>query len=238
MINTIIDLAIILIGFAVFNFLLSLIFKRNDIADVAWGMGFIIVCAYSYYQFDLTSTSITLYLMIVIWGLRLSIYLGIRNSQKSEDFRYKQWRKEWGDHFYWRSFLQVYLLQMLILLVIALPVIISGFYSVPHDLTVLQWIAITGFAFGFCWEAIADYQLYKFKRKHKEGVMTKGLWKYSRHPNYFGEIVIWWSIFLFVVQVENGIWALVSPLLVTYLLVKVSGVPMLEKKYDENSDYR
>lgn len=224
--------------YASFWFALSIIFKRNDIADIAWGIGYILLCAYLFWTQSVTDLSVLMYVLVTCWGLRLSLHIGIRNSKKSEDFRYNNWRKEWGKSFYLRSFLQVYLLQVVILIVVSMPLIlvaefgsniING-YSIALSII---WLI------GFMWQAIADYQLTQFKkhRTDKEQVLQTGLWKYSRHPNYFGEILMWWSIGLIAVPLAWGWIALISPFLISYLLLNVSGVPMLEKRYEGNAAF-
>ncbi|MEO9964188.1 MAG: DUF1295 domain-containing protein [Reichenbachiella sp.] len=231
-------LLILLMSFALINYGIALVLKRNDVADVSWGIGFILVCLYFYISGSTSPLALLVYLLVVLWGFRLSFYIGIRNSKKEEDFRYKKWRMQWGKHFYWRSLLQVFVLQMLILLVISSPIIVAAIAEESAYLSLLQVIGIVGWIAGFMWQAIADYQLSAFKRKNTGKVLSSGLWKYSRHPNYFGEIVMWWSLFLMVLEIEHGIWAIISPVLITYLLTSVSGVPMLEEKYKTNDEYR
>lgn len=237
MIVVLLDVALLLFIFGSLNFTLSIFLKRNDVADIGWGLGFIIVCLYCLLNLPLSSITWTVCSLVTLWGLRLSIYLIFRNRKKGEDFRYNNWRQEWGRSFYWRSFLQVFMLQMVILLIISLPIIYTGVYSSGLPLNTIQKASITLWIFGFLWQAIADHQLYMFKKNHPGEIMTSGLWKYSRHPNYFGEIVMWWSIFFMVMSIENGYYTIISPMLITYLLVKVSGVPMLESKYADNLDY-
>lgn len=224
--------------YASFWFVLSIIFKRNDIADIAWGIGYILLCGYLLWTQEVNDLAILMYALVTLWGLRLSLHIGIRNSKKSEDFRYNNWRKEWGNAFYLRSFLQVYLLQVVILLVVSTPlVIVSQFGS--NILNVYSITLSILWFVGFMWQAVADNQLAQFKkhRTDKEQVLQTGLWKYSRHPNYFGEILMWWSIGLIAVPLEWGWIALISPFLISYLLLNVSGVPMLEKRYEGNAAF-
>ena len=129
MIDIIIELVLILLAFAITNFVIAILLKRNDIADIAWGLGFVLVSGYLFISLSSSFLATTLHVMVLLWGLRLSIYLGIRNSQKEEDFRYKNWRKEWGDMFYIKSFLQVFLLQTLILFIISLPIILFSYFQ-------------------------------------------------------------------------------------------------------------
>ncbi|MEM6525142.1 MAG: DUF1295 domain-containing protein [Bacteroidota bacterium] len=238
MISAILDVGIILSIFSVFNFILSIILKRNDVADVGWGIGFVLVCIYSMVQFVVTPLTVIFYAMVITWGSRLAIHIGIRNSKKTEDFRYRQWRDDWRNTFYWRSFLQVYLLQMAILLIVALPILVLGVYTTEEQISIWHWIIAAPWLIGFLWESIADYQLAQFKTKRVGKIMSSGLWQFSRHPNYFGEVVMWWALFLYVFITHQVYYLLVSPLLLTYLLLRVSGIPMLEEKYKNDMEYR
>lgn len=238
MISLYLTLSLILLGYATLWFIISLIIRRNDVADIAWGLGYIALSAYCYSTFTQHTTALVIYALVTLWGLRLSVHIGIRNAGKSEDFRYKKWREEWGRSFYWRSYLQVYLLQAFFLLIISTPIIMVAMSeSIGWHCTSFAGIAL--WCVGFYWQAVGDYQLARFRKhkKYKDEIMQRGLWRYSRHPNYFGEIVMWWAIFLVVLPLEYGIYALVSPVLITWLLVSVSGVPMLEKKYEGNADF-
>ena len=226
-------------AWVVFWYLLSILINRNDFVDVAWGLGFI------YITFWLTidnSSLVIQYLangLVAIWGLRLALYLFFRNRKKKEDYRYKQWREDWGKWFYIRSFLQVYVLQTVLMLVIALPLI----YVSVLDVKKFNWLSLLGAVIwfvGFYWQAVGDYQKGQFKKdsKNKGKLMTEGLWSKSRHPNYFGEILMWWGVWLVLVPYPFGWIAVISPITITYLLLKVSGVPMLEAKQRKHPDFK
>lgn len=221
-------------------FLLALKIKRNDIADIAWGLGFIVIattCLYFFPPID-TLQYITTGL-VCFWGLRLSFHVWQRNRSKPEDARYAAWRKEWGKWLTVRTFLQVFMLQGLLMIIVAIPVIlINAQGRVPYN--ILQSIGVVVWWFGFWFESTADTQLKEFlaKRKSSEDVMQTGLWYYSRHPNYFGEAVQWWGIGLMATTVTNGMWGLIGPIVITFLLTRVSGIPMLEKRYDKNKAYQ
>ncbi len=229
---------IILFIYATGWFIAAIIKKRNDIADIAWGIGYIIICGYLFYTYSAPPVIILLYTLVTVWGLRLSLYIYTRNKNKTEDFRYKQWREEWGKSFYWRSYLQVFLLQGLILLIILSPVIHAA-VEVSGSWNIFTWIGLICWLIGFYFQALADRQLAVFKKQSKnEGaIMQTGLWKYSRHPNYFGEILMWWGIFIITIPFDNSFYFILSPLTITLLLVFVSGIPMLEKKYKYNPDF-
>lgn len=230
--------AIGILLYASICFIIALILKRNDIADVAWGLGYVAIILICLQQFSFKPISLLISCLIALWAIRLSWYIGTRNKGKQEDFRYAQWRKDWGKHFYWRTYLQVFVLQGFFLLIIAAPIFIS---FADSSKTSLNWVIYLGAVLwlkGFLLQAIADYQMSKF-RKHKQPgqIMNTGLWKYSRHPNYFGEILMWWGLWLIVLPLPFGWLGIISPMTITYLLAFVSGVPMLEKKYIGNSAY-
>lgn len=222
-------------------FALAFVKKDNGIADVAWGLGFVLIACFLYSQSDNTSArQILINLMVAAWGLRLAVYIFIRNkAKKGEDFRYKNWRKEWGDNWIWRSFLQVFMLQGGIMLLVSLPIMAVN-YDSHSPLHFLDFIAIVLFIIGLYFESVADYQLYQFKKDpaNKGKIMTTGLWQYSRHPNYFGEMLLWWGIYLLAISTNYWLIALISPILLTYLLTRVSGVPMLENRYKNDPDYQ
>jgi steroid 5-alpha reductase family enzyme len=220
-------------------FLVALVIKNNSIVDIAWGIGFICVALVTFF-FDegMTNRSILLTALVSVWGIRLAIHVGLRNRGKPEDFRYAQWRKKWGKWFVPRSYLQIFLLQGILLLIISYPVVLVNRSQGP-GLTLVDLIGVLIWCAGFVFESVGDYQLVRFKRnpENKGKIMTIGLWKYSRHPNYFGEALLWWGIFIIALSVENGWTAIISPLLITFLLLRVSGVTMLEKKYIGNDAY-
>ena len=231
------NLLLLAFGYATFWFIVSLILKRNDIADVAWGLGYVLLCVYLYFNSEQSELSTLVYSLVCLWGIRLSLHIGFRNAKKTEDFRYKKWREEWGKAFYWRSFLQVYLLQVIILLVISSPVSLVAY--VGGEISWVTYMALPFWFVGFFFQAVGDYQLKQFKKKRssKDEVLQTGLWKYSRHPNYFGEILMWWALAVMVLPINFGWLAFISPVLITFLLLKVSGVPMLEKRYEGNADF-
>ena len=239
MITVFTDIALLLLVYATVWYVVALVLKRNDVADIAWGLGFCVVCLYLFFTQPHTPVALVLYGMVLAWGLRLSIHIFIRNKYTGEDFRYRQWRESWGKTFYWRSYLQVFLLQAFILFVIVSPVVWVA-TAAHYQWTVLTYAGLLLWLLGWVYQSVADYQLRQFVRYRKVqgAIMQEGLWKYSRHPNYFGEILMWWAIFLMATPVTGGWWFIISPLTITFLLSKVSGVPMLEKKYDNNPQFQ
>ena len=217
-------------------FTIAQIKKDNSIVDIAWGPGFILV---SILTFSMSQKfmfrQILVLALVVLWGTRLALHITVRKRGRGEDFRYAQWRRDWGKWFFLRSLFQIFMLQGIILLVIAYPIILIN-HSSRGGIIILDIIGALVWLTGFSFEAIGDYQLLKFKRhpENKGKIITQGLWKYTRHPNYFGETLIWWGIFLIALSVRNGWTAVLSPLLITFLLLRVSGITMLEKKYTGN----
>ncbi len=212
--------------------------KRNDVADIAWGIGYIILCVYLFINYPASPVLMVLYALVTAWGLRLSLHIYSRNKNKTEDFRYKAWRDAWGKYFYLRSYLQVFLLQGIFLLIIISPVIYAA-VAPAVTWNIFTWVGLCGWMIGFYFQAVADWQLKVFKsnQKNKGVIIQTGLWKYSRHPNYFGEILMWWSIFIITIPFTNSFYFIISPLTITLLLVFVSGIPMLEKKYIGNAAF-
>lgn len=221
-------------------FALALAVKKNDIVDVAWGLGFILIAALSltlvpgYHPRRLLVS-----LLVLVWGMRLAGYIYLRNRGKKEDFRYAKWRKDWGRNWVLRSYLQVFLLQGFFMLTIAYPVFIYRGGSAPG----WNWLDLIGLLVwltGFFFEAVGDAQLRRFKldSTNKGMIMDRGLWRYTRHPNYFGESAMWWGIFLISLSYPLGWTAIFSPVIITFLLLRVSGIPLLEKKYQTDPAYR
>jgi steroid 5-alpha reductase family enzyme len=218
-------------------FWISVYKNRNDIADIAWGLGYILICSYLYLTQENGSLACLIFALICIWGIRLSIHIFLRNRNKPEDFRYMKWRNEWGDNFLIRSYLQVFLLQGLLLLVVICPVFLVA-TSPQAEITSFSILGALVWSIGFLFQAVGDYQLAIFLKSKTKGVLQSGLWKYSRHPNYFGEIAMWWGIFICILPLENSLYFIISPVTITYLLVYVSGVPMLENKQKNNPEYQ
>lgn len=220
-------------------FVISLILKRNDIADIAWGAGIFIVGLVNHLFYATNTVLQVVLLLVLIWAVRLAVRIHLRNQGKGEDFRYKAWRDSWGKWFYLRSYLQVYLLQGFLMIVVGYGMIHASAFGSSATLGALGILGIVVWVVGFFFEAIGDYQLDKFiKNPENRGrIMQTGLWKYTRHPNYFGEVTMWWGIWLLVAAMPYSWVALISPLVITLLILKVSGIPMLEKQYQGNEAF-
>jgi steroid 5-alpha reductase family enzyme len=232
-------LAVLLFGYMSLWFVVSLVMRRNDVADVAWGLGFILMAWTSFFLGGhMDMRGIVVCILVSIWGSRLAWHIYTRNKGKTEDYRYLAWRKEWGAWFYVRSYAQVYLLQGFLLFLIVSPVLVIN-RSVDVS---FGWVGLLGVAvwlWGFLFEVVGDAQLAQFIKDpaHKGKLMQSGLWAYTRHPNYFGEVTLWWGVWLIALAVSGGVYAVIGPLTITILILKVSGVPMLEKKMEENPDF-
>lgn len=213
--------------------------KNNAVVDVAWGLGFVLIAWLNSLVLGIgTFSRLIMLLLISVWGLRLSYHIFKRNHKKPEDFRYQQMRAKWKGNQALNALLKVYLLQGAIMYVVALPIMFV-FSTNIGGLTLLSTFAILLWVVGFVFEAVGDWQLKQFVSQptNKGKIMTTGLWAYTRHPNYFGEAVMWWAIGMLALVHPIGIIALVSPMLITYLLRFVSGVPLLEKKYANNPEF-
>lgn len=207
--------------------LISLKLKRNDIADVAWGLGFILVAFYSLINWQTTKALIS-FILIFIWGMRLAIHIYQRNKNKKEDKRYQKFKDN--------PYLKVFLTQGFLMWLISWPIInISKNLNWLNLLGVLVWIV------GFYFESRADKELSDFlKEKNNKGkILQSGLWSLSRHPNYFGEVTMWWGIWILNLSIStlSNWWTIVGPLTITFLILKVSGVPLLEKRYEGNKEF-
>ncbi|NIM91588.1 MAG: DUF1295 domain-containing protein [Candidatus Aminicenantes bacterium] len=239
MINFILNSAIAIFLYMILIFMLALLKKDNSVVDIAWGIGFIMVSLLTFFLHKgFFFRQVLVVVLVMIWGIRLATHIAVRNRGRGEDFRYAQWRKDWGKWFLLRSFFHIFMLQGLLLLIIAYPILLIN-HSSGSGITFLDIMGIILWLVGFFFEAAGDYQLLKFKQaeENRGKIMTQGVWQYTRHPNYFGETMIWWGIFCIALPVQNGWTAIISPLLITFLLLRVSGVIMLEKKYAKNKEY-
>ena len=230
---------IVLLIYMTAIFGLALWLKDNSIVDVAYGLAFVLTCSAAFLVYgDGHPRQWLAVSLITIWGLRLACHIFLRKQGEGEDFRYRQWREEWGDTFIWRSFLQIFMLQGAVIFLVALPALLV-IASPGEKLGAFDGAGLLVWLIGFGFEAIGDWQLLAFKRKPENHgkIIQSGLWNYSRHPNYFGEALLWWGLFLIALEVPYGAVAVLSPLLIDFLLLKVSGIPMLEAKYQNNPEF-
>ena len=222
--------AVILMMFI--GWLLSLVLKNVTVVDSLWGLGFVMI---AWATFFLTEGFFVRKLLIAFpvtfWGVRLSIYLTWRNWGKGEDPRYGLWREKSGRHFWVVSLFKVFLLQALFLWAISISTQYGMASKTPEMITWLDWCGLILWGVGFMFESLGDWQLAAFKSDpaNKGKVMDQGLWAYTRHPNYFGECLVWWGIFLMAFSTPNSWWTVLSPLIITSVLLKMTGIPLTEK---------
>ncbi|HXV26570.1 MAG TPA: DUF1295 domain-containing protein [Candidatus Paceibacterota bacterium] len=230
-------LAVFLFMFVMF--LYALVRRNNGLADVAWGIGFVVAAlAVLWFNTDIVLRQLLVTALVSIWGVRLALHVWLRIKGNDEDWRYARWRRTWGEHWLIRSFLQVFMLQGFLMLVISLPVLYVNAFGGPSlggwDLAgAAVWVV------GFIWESVSDHQLARFKKnpENRGRVLQSGLWRYSRHPNYFGEVCMWWGLWLIASAVPGGWATFIGPGVLTFLIIRISGVALLERHFAANPEY-
>ena len=229
--------AIIIASYFIIWFILASILKNASVVDIGWGFGFVLVSWIIFFQ-SVTVVTIMTTIFVSLWGLRLTYHVFKRNHGKPEDFRYAKFRKEWGKFYHVRSFFQLFMFQALIMFLVSVAFIYI-YRSPSIESILLIVIGAVIWAAGFLIEMIADLQLKNFtsSKDNKGKIINTGLWKYSRHPNYFGESVVWWGIFFIAIGVGAPWFSIISPLTITLIIRFVSGVPMLEKRIAKKEGY-
>lgn len=220
-----------------FYFLLA-VWRRNfGLVDVAWGQGFILISLVSYfYHFNSMKNALIL-LLVLCWGLRLSFYLLSRNWKTEEDHRYQDLRKDWGNHPNLHAYFKVFIFQGVMMLLISLP-ITAGMAQAEQELSFINKMGVGIFFVGWLFESFADSYLkrYKGKPENKGTICMSGPWNLCRFPNYFGEITLWYGIYLVCVNGSTW-WTIIGPVLINLFILKVSGIPLLEKRYVARPEY-
>ena len=226
-----IDFAVVVL-FMTALWIYSVRLTNVSIVDSFWGAGFVLQ---TWVYFALTPDGFSLRkfilcILVTIWGLRLSLHIYRRNHGKPEDFRYQEFRRRYGAKYWWFSFFQVFLLQGVLMFIIGAPLLLAQISPTPNTLTLLDVIGVVVWIVGFYFESVGDAQLARFKSNpgNKGKLLNTGLWAYTRHPNYFGDAAQWWGYYLIALG-AGGWWTIFSPILMTLMLVKVSGVGLLEK---------
>lgn len=213
--------------------------KKNDLSviDTVWGLGFIALAFMGNLLSGFSNPrEILIFVMVLLWGLRLSFFIHSRNKGKPEDFRYTQMRNNWGENANRIAYFKVYLLQFVLMLLVGLP-LFAVHFSLFTEFLFLDYLGIGLWLTGLIWESVADYQKSAFKKTHHEKICDVGLWFYSRHPNYFGEVLVWWGIGAVSLMSRNS-WGILGALFINYLLLKVTGVPLVEARHDKNPEYQ
>ena len=223
---------------------ISVAYRNVTLVDSLWGLGFVLIAWLTFFLSDgYGGRKILIAILVTLWGLRLSLYLSWRNWGKGEDPRYGTWRIKSGERFWLVSLFKVFILQALFLWVISLALQIGQLAETPRSFTWLDASGIIVWAIGFTFESLGDWQLARFKSDpaSKGRVMDRGLWAYTRHPNYFGEFLVWWGIFLITLSTPNSWWTIISPIIITAVLLKMTGIPLTEQELVKNrpgySDY-
>jgi steroid 5-alpha reductase family enzyme len=224
--------AVAVVALMVGAWLLSLALRDASVVDTVWGLGFVLVAGVALaIGPGVSARRLLVFGLVAVWGLRLAMHVFRRNRGKGEDFRYQAFRARWGARFWWVSLFTVFLLQGAIMFVVSAPVQAAGAGRTPASLGVLDALGAAVWLIGFLFESIGDVQLARFKADpaNRGMVMDTGLWRYTRHPNYFGDATLWWGIGLVGLAVPWGWLALIGPAVMTFMLVRVSGVAMLER---------
>lgn len=227
----IVSLALILSGMTLL-WLVSIVLKNVSIVDLFWGLGFVVSAFFYFLMTDEASPrKIVLLGLVTVWGLRLSIYLTWRNAGKGEDFRYREFRRKYGEkNYWWISYFQTFLLQGVLMWLISAPLLGIQYVTPQKELSLLDYSGILVWFVGFVFEAGGDWQLARFRADpaNKGNVLSTGFWKFTRHPNYFGDSAVWWGYGLLCLGAGSFLPVLGS-VLMTLLIIKVSGVALLEK---------
>jgi len=226
--------SLIAVGFMSLLFALSQRLKRLDIVDIAWGGAFIIIAISSLILGNKGWLQLLVTSMVVVWGLRLSLSILRRFLRsKSEDPRYAEMRKQWKGSESVNAYFRIFIVQAILALIISASVIAV---NLSEEAVFGGWVIMGAgmWVIGFLFESIGDRQLriHLANPKNKGILMTSGLWQYTRHPNYFGEAVQWWGIFLLALSVRFGWVTIVAPLTITILLLFISGIPLTEKRFE------
>jgi len=223
--------AMLALGFV--TWLLS-VFKRDvSIVDSIWSLMFLAAAlVYIRHNEALSIREVLIFVLVLIWAIRLAVYLTWRNWGQPEDGRYQQIREKYSPYFAFKSLLIIFVFQAVLAWLVSLPLLLS--LTTTQSLSILDMFAMILWLVGMGFESIADLQLFRFKANpdNKGKVLDSGLWRYSRHPNYFGEFCIWWGFYLFAVA-SGGWWTILSPLMMSFLLLRFSGVALLEKDIHE-----
>jgi steroid 5-alpha reductase family enzyme len=235
-------LILILLGYLTAMLIVVTIKKDRSIANFTWGGGVLIIAIYNFIISFVqghppSGREILITTLTVLWGIRLLSYIYLR--YRGDDPRYQSWKQS-GIKAFFLNVIWIFVLNVAAMLVMITPVQIVG-AGPDRPLTYLDFIGLAVWVIGFYFESVSDYQLFKFTQDpaNKGRVMQSGLWRYSRHPNYFGEVLMWWGIFLIAFNVPYyGIYAIIAPITITFLLLFVTGIPWVEQAMAHNPEYQ
>jgi steroid 5-alpha reductase family enzyme len=231
----------IMVGVLVFVnifFLIAILRKNFAVIDIGWGLGFILISLIAYMYHPNSFRNAFLLMLVTIWGLRLAIYIFGRSRGKPEDHRYAKFRQEWQPHPNLHAWLKVFIFQGLLMVIVTLPVTVS----MAQEAQAMSWLNYLGLKIwfiGFILEVYSDHYLNRWKSKpeNKGKICTTGPWRLCRFPNYFGEVIIWYGVYLIAFDL-NSAWTIIGPITINLLILKVTGIPLLEKYYEDRADYQ
>lgn len=228
--------ALVLLGVMGLLWLVSLAVKDSSIVDLFWGLGFVLVAWLAVWRVGWSPRGALVVGLVTAWGVRLAGYLAWRNLGKGEDPRYQAMRRAHGAAWWWKSLFVVFGLQGALLWLVSLPLQLAVARGGTPG--VVDVVATLVFGVGLTFEAVGDWQLARFKAKpeNRGRVMDLGLWRYTRHPNYFGDFLVWWGLYG-VALAAGAWWTVPSPLVMSFLLMRVSGVTLLEKTLKARPGY-
>lgn len=231
--------AALVAGLMLLVWIVSLLLRDVSIVDIAWGSGFVVIAWATALATGVNQPqTILLAALTTVWGLRLSGYLAWRNLGKPEDYRYRQMRERHGSRFPLISLFLVFGLQGVIMWVVSLPLQSAPFSSTAGGLGWLAAVGVLIWAVGLFFETVGDLQLARFKGHpaNRGKVMDRGLWRYTRHPNYFGDFLVWWGLYLVSFGDGSMWWSAIGPIVMSVFLMRVSGVTLLEKSLKERKE--
>jgi steroid 5-alpha reductase family enzyme len=242
--------ALILLLYLIIAFIVGTIKKNNGLMDVFYGPGYFVVALSSLIlnivlNNEVNIRQIIVTILVFIWATRLATYVFIRNRGKPEDYRYQAMRKRWGNKVVLKSFYRIYIFQGIVIFIVCFPVWFINISNNPTIESVLDffgitlWLGAAIWLIGFLFETIGDWTLYRFLQKpeNKGEVMDKGVWKLSQHPNYFGEVTQWWGIYVIAIATPFGFITILGPIFITYMILKVSGIKLLDKRFEKDDKY-
>lgn len=226
--------------YCIFFWSASLRYKKTWLTDIAWSSGFFVV----YLVVLLINANFSfkqnlILLMLFLWGFRLTFYLVVRNLNKNQEFEYQKLKEKWGKRILSGTPLLVSLWQALGLFLVSAPAILVSTYKEVTQIGFYDILFSGLWLAGFFLESFADLELYKFKKNpaNQGRILKEGLWKYSRHPNYFGEILMWLAIFFLILPVPNAVFTIVSPIFLVVSLLRFTGVKVIEKRFQYDLEY-
>lgn len=219
------------------GYIYALRVRRFDVVDLCWGLGFILIAWISVIKNTQNLTLLTA-VIVSVWGLRLTLHIGSRHRGQPDDRRYLTITERWKGNIWAQAYYKIFLLQGLLILLVSMPISIMAI-NAGAEINIIVWVGAIIWSCGFIVEAVADRQLAIYLEQAKRpAVMQTGLWRYSRHPNYFGELVQWWGIGVTALSVSWGWVGLIGPALLSYLIIFVSGIPPIERKRQNDKEYQ